>query len=102
MSTRYNSLGVIPQSNGVRQGSPDSPVLFAALAVLAASPLLAQTEAHTSQPLPSSGAVYMDDRGVHAPSTPEEEERDRERNGLHKKHPRKKEPSNSFPLEAQF
>ena len=50
----------IQQRNGVRQGSPDSPVLLAALMGEAAGPILAR-KGECTHPLPCSGSMYMDD-----------------------------------------
>ena len=48
----------VPQSNGLRQGSPDSPVLFAGLV---ADRLQDTVRGETVLPLPTSGGLYMDD-----------------------------------------
>ena len=50
----------IQQTNGVRQGSPDSPVLFAALMGESIGDILACREEGENS-LPFSGGMYMDD-----------------------------------------
>ena len=50
----------VQQTNGVRQGSPDSPVLFAALMGESIGDILARREEGDTS-LPFSGSMYMDD-----------------------------------------
>ena len=59
----------IPQTNEVRQGSPDSPVLFASLMGEAIGAVLEKQEEGT-HPLPFSGSMYMDDTYLWAESLP--------------------------------
>ena len=59
----------IKQTNGVRQGSPDSPVLFAALMGKAIGAILEHTD-EGEHPLPFSGSMYMDDTYLWSESLP--------------------------------
>ncbi|CAE6973291.1 unnamed protein product [Symbiodinium sp. CCMP2592] len=58
-------LTTIPQSNGVRQGSPDSPVLFAAIIATALDDVLGRTSSHLPPKggpnPPQAGGAFMDD-----------------------------------------
>ena len=56
----------VTQTNGVRQGSPDSPVVFAALTAQALEKAVSQTahmlgDARGPPPPPQQGGAYMDD-----------------------------------------
>ena len=57
----------VKQSNGVRQGSPDSPVLFSRLMGEAIGPILATIE-DTPHSIPCSGSICMDDTYLWAES----------------------------------
>ena len=59
----------IQQTNGVRQGSPDSPVLLAALMGESIGDILACREEGENS-LPFSGGMYMDDTYLWAESLP--------------------------------
>ena len=50
----------VTQTNGIRQGSPDSPVLFASLMADRLGGILPSKE-NCPQPLPTSGGSYMED-----------------------------------------